>query len=207
MDKNKISTTLKRFDKPLAAAFVLLTIVFLIVGFMNKEIFDWAFARHQNQFSWYIRPLFLIPFCFFSYKRSLAGIAGTLFLLLTSMFWFPEPAVIDKSVAEFLAMEKDYLTGDWNWAKIVTTILVPVSMTALAIAFWKRSLWMGIAVLVFIAVAKMLWSVVFGGESGQAVILPASIGLVVCIALITIGFVRMNKKKEKAEKAEKAKSE
>ncbi len=201
MDKNKISTTLKRFDKPLAAAFVLLTIVFLIVGFMNKEIFDWAFARHQNQFSWYIRPLFLIPFCFFSYKRSLAGIAGTLFLLLTSMFWFPEPALIDKSVAVFLAMEKDYLTGDWNWAKIVTTILVPVSMTALAIAFWKRSLWMGIAVLVFIAVAKMLWSVVFGGESGQAVILPASIGLVVCIALITIGFVRMNKKKEKAEKA------
>ena len=207
MDKNKISTTLKRIDKPLAAAFVLLTIVFLIVGFMNKEIFDWAFARHQNQFSWYIRPLFLIPFCFFSYKRSLAGIAGTIFLLLTSMFWFPEPAVIDKSVAEFLAMEKDYLTGDWNWAKIVTTILVPVSMTALAIAFWKRSLWMGIAVLVFIAVAKMLWSVVFGGESGQAVILPASIGLVVCIALITVGFVRMNKKKEKAEKAEKAKSE
>ena len=207
MDKNKISTTLKRIDKPLAAAFVLLTIVFLIVGFMNKEIFDWAFARHQNQFSWYIRPLFLIPFCFFSYKRSLAGIAGTIFLLLTSMFWFPEPAVIDKSVAEFLAMEKDYLTGDWNWAKIVTTILVPVSMTALAIAFWKRSLWMGIAVLVFIAVAKMLWSVMFGGESGQAVILPAVIGLVVCIALITIGFVRMNKKKEKAEKAEKAKSE
>ncbi len=201
MDKNKISTTLRRIDKPLAAAFVLLTIIFLIVGFMNKEIFDWAFARHQNQFSWYIRPLFLIPFCFFSYKRSLAGIAGTIFLLLTSMFWFPEPAVIDKSVAEFLAMEKDYLTGDWNWAKIVTTILVPVSMTALAIAFWKRSLWMGIAVLVFIAVAKMLWSVVFGGESGQAVILPASIGLVVCIALITIGFVRMNKKKEKAEKA------
>jgi len=201
MDKNKISTTLRHIDKPLAAAFVLLSILFLIVGFMNKEIFDWAFARHQNQFSWYIRPLFLIPFCFFSYKRSLAGIAGTLFLLLTSMFWFPEPAMIDKSVAEFLAMEKDYLTGDWNWAKIITTILVPVSMTALSIAFWKRSLWMGIAVLVFIAVAKMLWSVMFGGESGQAVILPASIGLVVCIALITIGFVRMNKKKEKAGKA------
>lgn len=201
MDKNKISTTLKRIDKPLAAAFVLLSIVLLFVGFMNKEIFDWAFARHQNQFSWYIRPLFLIPFCFFSYRRSLAGIAGTLFLLLTSMLWFPEPAVIDKSVAEFLTMEKDYLTGDWNCAKIITTILVPVSMTALSIAFWKRSLWMGIAVLVFIAVAKMLWSVMFGGESGQAVILPASIGLVVCIALITIGFVRMNKKREKTEKA------
>lgn len=197
MDKNKIGTNLKRLDIPLAILFTILTVIFISLAFINSSFFTWVFARHQNQFSWYIRPLFLIPFCFFSYKKSLAGISGTIFLLLTSMFWFPEPDIVDPNVKEFLAMEMDYLTGGWTWTKIITTIIVPVSMTVLSIAFWKRSLFMGIAVLVFIAVGKLLWSVMFGGESGQAAIAPALIGLLVCIVFVTIGFVRINKKNEK----------
>lgn len=194
MEKKTIGATINKIDKPLAIGFTILSVLFILLAFTNTEFFAWAFARHQNPLSWYIRPLFLIPFCIFSYKKSLAGIAATIFLMLTSMFWFPEPTAIDQSIKDFLKMEQDYLLGNWTWAKVLTTVLVPVSLTALSIAFWKRSLWMGIAVLVFIAVAKMLWSVMFGGESGQAVILPAIIGLLVCIVLLTVGFLRLNKK-------------
>ncbi len=71
---------------------------------------------------------------------------------------------------------------------------MPVSLAALSLAFWKRSLWFGIAVLAFIAVAKILWSAAFGGASGRAILAPAIIGLVLCIALVYIGFIRLEKK-------------
>jgi hypothetical protein len=179
----------------MAAVFVVFTIAFVVLGFTNEGLFNWAFARHQNQLSWYIRPLFLIPFCFFAYRRSLAGIFGTMFLLVTSMIWFPVPVEVGSMVRDFLVMEKEYLTGNWDTSKILITILVPASLSVLAMALWKRSLWMGISTLIFIAVAKMLWSVVFGGESGKAVIIPAMIGLVVCIVMVVIGFIRLEKKK------------
>ena len=186
----------KRFDKPFAIAFGVLTILFVLFAFTSDSFFNWVFARHQNQLSWYIRPLFLIPFCYFAYKRSLSGIFGTVFLLLTSMFWFSQPDVVNDKVEAFLTMERDYLNGDWGVAKILITLLVPVSLAALAAAFWKRSLWLGISVLIFIAVAKMYWSVAFGGVSGSSVMAPALIGLLICIALIYIGFRRFEKRKK-----------
>lgn len=184
---------LKRRDKIVATVLALLSISLIILAATNEAFFNWTFARHQNQMSWYIRPLFLIPFCFFAYKRSWTGISGTVFLLLTSMFWFREPDGVNENVRYFLDMEKEYLTGTWGIAKILISLLVPLTMTALGAAFWKRSLWLGISVLAFIAVAKMLWSILFGGESGRSVVLPAVTGLAVCIALIIIGFKRMEK--------------
>ena len=57
------------------------------------------------------RPLFLLPFCYFAYKRSTWGIVLTLFALVTSMVWFPAPERPGPRAVEFLAMEKDSLTG------------------------------------------------------------------------------------------------
>ena len=186
----------ERYDKPLAAAFGALSILFIILAASDDSLLRWVFARHQNQLSWYIRPLFLIPFCFFAYKRSWSGIFGTVFLLFTSMFWFPKPDVVGEQIKAFLAMEQEYLTGDWGLTKILITLLVPMSLSALAAAFWKRSLWLGISVLVFIAVAKILWSAVFGGASGRSIIAPAIVGLAICIILIYIGFRKLEKKKK-----------
>ena len=31
------------------------------------DFLNWAWARHHNPISWYIRPLFVLPFCDFSY--------------------------------------------------------------------------------------------------------------------------------------------
>jgi len=175
-------------DKIIALIFGFLTLIFIIIAFTNNSFFEWVFERHQNQLSWYIRPLFLIPFCFYAYKRSWAGIFGTIFFLLTSMFWFPKPEVVSEEVKQFLIMEKEYLTGNWNLTKGLISLLVPASLAILSAAFWKRNLWLGLSVLVFIAVAKMSWSVVFGGESGKSIFIPAVIGLIICVGLIYLGF-------------------
>lgn len=189
------NSKLRKHDKALAWIFGLMILFFLILAFTNETFFNWAYERHQNQLSWYIRPLFLIPYCYFAYKRSWAGILGTIFVLLTSMFWFPKPDVVSQQVQQFLEMEKEYLMGDWNLGKILLSSLVPISLTALAIAFWKRSIWIGISVLVFIAVAKMTWSVVFGGEAGKSIFVPAILGLIICIAFIYVGYKKMGKKR------------
>lgn len=190
-DKNK-STASKRYDKLLALVFGALTILLIVLAFTNRAFFDWAYERHQNQLSWYIRPLFLIPFCYFAYRRSWTGIMGTLFVLLTSMFWFPKPAVVNEQVKQFLEMEKEYLSGGWGMTKILISLLVPVSLTVLAAAFWKRNLWFGLSVMALIAVAKMIWSIAYGGEAGRSVLLPAVVGLVVCTGLIYLGYKRLH---------------
>ncbi len=186
----------------MAIAFTLLTLLFLAAEVFYPGFFDWTFDRHQNLLSWYIRPLFIIPFCFFAYKRSWAGITGTIFLLLTSMFWFPKPEVAGEQVISFLKMEKDWLFGDWTFIKVLMTLMVPITLTALGMALWKRNLWFGLSVIVFIAVAKTAWSVVFGGESGKTVIIPAITGLLLCVVLIFIGFRKLEKRKAEERKAE-----
>ncbi len=189
------TNTLRKYDKHLGIVFATLTILFVVLAMTNTSFFEWAFERHKNQLSWYIRPLFIVPFCYFAYKRSWAGVMGSMFAVMTSMFWFPRPESVSPLVVEFLEMEKEYLMGNWDFAKILITLMVPVSLTALAAAFWKRNLFFGMAVMVFIALAKISWSVVFGGESGASVMVPAMVGLLVCVVLVYVGFRRMESKK------------
>jgi hypothetical protein len=160
-----------------------------------KDFFIWAFERHHNILSWYIRPLFLLPFCYFSYKRSIKGIALTLIALATSMFWFPKPEIVNPNVENFLKMEKDYLFGDWNFIKVIMSLMVPATMFALAYAFWKHSWKYGIIVINLIAILKVLWSLYTGYEgSGVSVVLPALIGLIICNAVIIITYKFVKKK-------------
>jgi hypothetical protein len=75
---------------------------------------DWAFDRHANALSWYIRPLFLIPLAWSARRRSGWGIAGTLVALATSIFRFPAPARPDPQILEFLDVEREWVTGTWD---------------------------------------------------------------------------------------------
>lgn len=184
-----------RYDKHIAIIFSFLIILFFIVSFTNESYFNWIFTRHQNQLSWYVRPLFIIPFCYFSYKRSWAGLIGTVFLLLTSMFWFPKPDIVNEDVKQFLQYEKEWLSGHWTLSKILMVLFVPFSLSVLSLSFWKRSLWMGLAVIALIAVGKIFWSVTTAGESGRSIIVPAIIGLAICVGLILFGYYRLEKKK------------
>jgi hypothetical protein len=161
----------------------------------TDEFAAWAWARHHNELSWYIRPLFLLPFCYFAYRRSLWGIVLTVLALLTSMFWFPAPERVDPRAAEFLAAERDYLTGDWTLTKILLALLVPVSFAALAVAFWRRSLVWGLAVINAMVLVKVVWSFYFGEESGGLTLLPSAlVGLAVCDAVILYVVRRMRKR-------------
>ncbi len=158
------------------------------------EFAGWAWARHHNELSWYIRPLFLLPFCYFAYKRSLFGIVLTVLALATSMFWFPAPERIDPRAAEFLAVEREYLTGDWTLWKVVLALIVPISFAALAVAFWRRSLVWGLAVINTMVLVKIAWSFYFGDESGGLTLLPSALaGLAVCDAVILYVERRMRK--------------
>ena len=184
-----------KYDKYIASLFAVLIVLFLILSVTNDSFFSWAYSRHQNQLSWYIRPIFIIPFCYFSYKHSWSGLMGTIFLLLTSMFWFPKPDIINEDVKQFLQYEKEWLGGEWTLIKTLMVLLVPFSLSALALAFWKRSIWIGLSVVVLIAVGKILWSILSAGQSGQSIIVPAVIGLFICICLIYFGFNRLEKMK------------
>ena len=166
-----------------------------------NNFLSWAWERHHNVLSWYIRPLFLLPFCYFAYKRSVAGILLTLFALATSMFWFPAPERVDPRVEEFLAFEREWLTGDWTLAKLLTGALVPVSLGALALAFWKRSLGWGLVIVNAIAAGKVFWSVASGDGSGWVVALPALAGLVICNAAILLAARRMRPRAKSGENA------
>jgi hypothetical protein len=149
------------------------------------EFGAWAWARHHNILSWYIRPLFLIPFIFFAYRRSLWGIVATLVALATSMFWFPAPEQPAPSVIAFLEAEREYLFGPWNVWKVLLSSLVPLSLFALALAFWRRSFLWGLVVLNAIALIKTLWSFAVSGEGGgMAVLLPAVAGLLLTDLLV-----------------------
>jgi hypothetical protein len=182
-------------DKIVALLFFVLTIIFVIVSATNHTFFDWVFDRHHSQWSWYIRPVFLIPFCFFAYRRSWAGISITIFCLFTSMFWFDKPEVVSENVQKFLQFEKEWLYGEWNYQKIMLIITVPVSFIALGLAFWKRSLLMGLGVVVLMTTGKIIWSIQNAGESGKSIIIPSIIGLIICVGFIFFGYKKLEKRK------------
>jgi len=145
------------------------------------ELAAWAWARHHNEWSWYIRPLFLIPFCWFAWRRSLAGLIVTVLALPTSMVWFPAPTQPSALATEVLAAELAYLRAPWNGWKVAVALLVPLGFTALALAFWRRSLAWGLVVLNALPLAKIAWSfVVFSREGALHHLVPAGIGLLAC---------------------------
>jgi hypothetical protein len=144
------------------------------------DFWAWAWARHQNPLSWYIRPLFVLPYCYFAYKKSVAGLTLTVVGVLTSMFWFPAPSEVSSRAAEFLAMEQQYVTGGWTWTKTAMTLLVPVWFVVLGGAFWRRSRMAGIVVVNVGAALKVVWSFYFGGETAWSIIPPVVVGALVC---------------------------
>jgi hypothetical protein len=173
-------------------ALALLAAAVVVATGSTEEFAAWAWARHHNVLSWYIRPLFLLPFCYFAYKRSLWGIVLTVVALATSMFWFPAPEHSSPAVNEMLASEREYLTANWTLWKVLIGLLVPLGFAALALAFWRRSLAWGLAVINAMVLFKVGWTFLFSTEAGAMSHLPAAVlGLVVCDALILYVMRRM----------------
>jgi hypothetical protein len=189
----KRSVTLKRTDLILSAgtlALILFAAAAVAATGSTDEFVAWA--RHHNVLSWYVRPLFLLPFCYFAYERSLWGIVLTVIALATSMFWFPAPEHSSSAVNEMLASESEYLTANWALWKVLIALLVPLGFTALGLAFWRRSLARGLAVINAMVLFKIAWTFLFSTEAGAMSHLPAAVlGLVLCDALILYVMHRM----------------
>jgi hypothetical protein len=179
---------MKRTDVILSAGtlgLVLLAMMVVAATGSTGEFVAWAWERHHNVLSWYIRPLFLLPFCFFAYKQSLWGMTLTLLALATSMFWFPAPGEASPAVKEMLGAEREYLTANWTLWKVLMALVVPASFVALGLAFWRRSLVYGLVVINAAILIKIGWTFVFGTEAGAMSHLPAALlGLAVCDTLI-----------------------
>lgn len=178
----------KKKDFILGMLFAVATIIFIVLFLSNDRFFYWAFERHQNILSWYIRPLFIIPMVIFAFKKSFTGIFASIFALFTSMFWFPVSATNNPQVLEFLAFEMNYLKGAWTAPKIVMSLAVPLFFFILLIAAWKRNWKWLIGVIIGAAILKFIWSIVFSGEAGMSILKPALLGLIVCIGGLSYYF-------------------
>lgn len=156
---------------------------------------EWVWARHHNILSWYVRPLFILPFCYFAYRRNIVGMVVTVLLLPTSLFWFPAPAQPDPRVTRYLAWEVEFLTRGDPTARAAFLVLVLLFFAALGAAFWKRDMRYGLAVLNAGTLLKVVWSVGFGGEVGWASLPPALATLAVCDAVVLLVMRRLEHRK------------
>jgi len=157
-----------------------------------SELVSWSWDRHHNILSWYVRPLFFLPFCLFAYRRSVIGLVATVLALITSMAWFPAPARVDPAVVEMLQVERDYLLGDWTPAKIAIALLVPVIFGGLAVALWRRSWGWALVVINGAVLFKVAWTFAVEGGSGALAHLPAALaGLAVVDAVLLVVAHRM----------------
>jgi hypothetical protein len=164
-----------------------------------NDFISWVWARHHNELSWYVRPLFLLPFCFFAYRRSLLGIPFTLLVFPTSLFWFPAPENPSSRVEDYLAWERTFLTEGSIAARVALALLVVGFFVALAAAFWMRSWLWGLAVLNAGTLLIVIWSVAFGGAAGWASLAPSIFTLIVTDAVILLAMRFLRRHRERQE--------
>ncbi|HYN92716.1 MAG TPA: hypothetical protein VES42_02570 [Pilimelia sp.] len=161
----------------------------------------WAWDRHHNILSWYVRPLFLLPFCYFAFRRSLLGIGATLVALVTSMAWFPAPARPSAAVVAMLDTERDYLLGEWTVAKVAIALLIPLMFAAIALALWRRSLPWALVVINGAVLFKVAWTFWYGDATGAlAHLTPALLGLAIVDAAL-IGAARWYARRQRRGRA------
>lgn len=152
------------------------------------SILEWAWARHHNPWSWYIRPALVLPFCYFAWRRSLSGILVTLVATLTSIAWFPAPTTPDAEILRYLEVERRWLRSGPHLAAMA--FLVGGSLWLLAAAFWMRRWVYGVLLLNAATLLKVVFSVAFGGEAGWASLVPSLVTLAICDAVFVALYVQ-----------------
>jgi hypothetical protein len=154
------------------------------------DFLNWAWARHHNPLSWYIRPLFILPFCYFAYNHNVRGMVLTVVAVASSMFWFPAPATPDPTAAAFLAVERDWIMGPLTLGQLVLTALIPVWFVALAAALRRRRWAAAASVIVAGTTLKVAWSFYVGGSSAWIVMPPVLLGNAVVAGGLTYAYYR-----------------
>lgn len=148
--------------------------IFAVAYFSGADLGAWVWGRHQNLFSWYSRPLFIIPAAYYSCRRKLLHVVGFMALLATSLFWFNAPVVVPPAVSEYLEWEKQLFFTNDNKLPLVALIFCVVAFLLLFFnAFWQRNLWYGLVLINAGTVLKIIVSIVFGQDAGMAAVTPS----------------------------------
>ncbi len=157
-----------------------------------QEMLNWAFERHLNPLSWYIRPVFLIILVYFAYKQRIKGVILTFVLMMSSMFWFPAPEKINPQMAKVLEYEQMLLSNPVTF--VLTIAFMMVFIVSILIAFWKKSIKLGLVIVNVTLIAKVLLALLFTGEDGWAPLGNTVFGLIL-INGIGLILLRMKGKK------------
>jgi hypothetical protein len=166
-----------------------------------ESLAAWAWARHHNVLSWYIRPMLLAPYCLAAHQHSPLGMGLSVLAMATSMAWFPAPApgTTAPAVVAALEAEKEYLLGPWDLRKWVMAGLVPLGFGCLGVACWRRSWKWGLGVLHVMGAIKVAWTYVFfPSDAAAAHLLAALLGFAICDAAIFLLIVVMGARKRRA---------
>jgi hypothetical protein len=141
-----------------------------------QEILDWAFQRHLNPLSWYIRPVFLVVLAYFAYKHNWKGLIITFILMMSNMVWFPPPETINLQMKAVLEMEEKLLSNPLS--AILTITFMMVFVVSIGVAFWKHSLILGLIIMNVTLIGKVVLSLFFTGENGWAPLGNTIFGLI-----------------------------
>ncbi|WP_043927761.1 hypothetical protein [Bacillus haynesii] len=155
-----------------------------------SSMLEWAFQRHLNPMSWYIRPVFLVALAYFCYRRTWKGVITTFLLMTSSMVWFPVPERINPEMQAVLDYELMLLSNPLS--AVVTLAFMMGFLVLIGAAFWKRSLGWGLAVLNVTLIGKVVLSVMLTGENGWAPLGNTVFGLILVngIGLLLIAWRR-----------------
>lgn len=170
----KTKTWVDKFVMVIILLMLSYSAILLANAWMNGvHIGEWIWNRHQNQFSWYSRPLFIIPACYYAYKQKLGFVIGIMVLLGTSLFWFAPPTEVSETISGYLDWERQMFFNSSNRNPIIIlSISVLIFLFLLFYAFWQKSFWIGLLVLNIGNILKIGVSIFFGGDAGMASIVP-----------------------------------
>ena len=176
-----MNTITKPQEWLLSAFLFALTLLFVGLLVLNLDFQAWAFERHQNQLSWYIRPILILPILFFAYHRRIIGVSVSILALFTSMIWFPVPQSPPPLVKEFLTYEKEFLQAGLTAKNVLFAFLVISFFIVIVRATWLHSWKLVGLILIITALSKIIWSYMDSGQAGLTIVVPALVGLMICL--------------------------
>lgn len=156
------------------------------------DFLDWAWPRHLNPISWYIRPLFFIPIAVFAWHRQGWWMSVSIAAMLSSFFWFPEPDEVDPAAQAILDMEAE-LFAQPGWQTALSLGTVPIFIGGIIWAFWRHSIGIGLWVINAGVVYKAAWVWINTDFAGFMHVVPIyAIALVVVNAFV-LGLAKWRK--------------
>ncbi|THV41619.1 hypothetical protein [Glycomyces buryatensis] len=160
-----------------------------LIAELFTDFFAWAWPRHLNPISWYIRPLFFLPIAYFAWKRQGWLMSLSVVAMLTSFFWFPEPAEVDPAAQAILDMEAEMFTQP-GWQTAVSLGTIPIFLGALLWAFWQHSIRIGLWTINIGVAYKAGWVWVNTDFDGFMAVVPIYVIALIIINALVLGIAK-----------------